>query len=388
MIQVIESDSPVLAPARVGSALGNLAAMFVRVVVAVAGAVLIVATLGSAIRTVILPRGVQSAITRTVFVLVRVPFRFVANDRRSYRDRDRVMALYAPVALVCLALAWVGLELIGFTLLFQGLTGSSFGDAYHLSGSSITTLGFAPADGVWPRTVAFGEAAVGLFLVALLISYLPSLYASFSRREIMVATLATRAGTPPRVTNFMIRHHSIGWLRDLGEFWLSWERWFADLRESHTSYPMLAFFRSPLPEQSWITAAGAVLDSASFHIAAIAGSDRGPASVAIRSGYLALRDIAGYFGVPYEPDPAPHDPIAVTRQEFDEVYDQCAEAGIELVADREQAWTDFAGWRVNYDTVLIALADITMAPYAPWSSDRSTADRRRLPAGLFGRMAR
>lgn len=295
------------------------------------------------------------------------------------------MALYAPVALVILPLAWLSLEVVGFTLLFQGLTGSSFGDAYHLSGSSITTLGFAPAEGVVARTVAFGEAAVGLFLVALLISYLPTLYSSFSRREVMVATLATRASTPPSARDFMIRHHAIGWLDDLTPFWLAWERWFAEIQESHTSYPMLVFFRSPEPDASWITSAGAVLDSASFYIAAVNPSDGGPAAVCVRAGYLALRSIADYFGIPYDPDPSPSDPIAVTRAEFDEMYDDCLGEGLGLPVDREQAWVDFAGWRVNYDTVLIALADLTMAPYAPWSSDRSTADRRRFTVPIFSR---
>jgi hypothetical protein len=364
---------------------GNLAAMGLRIVVAVAGTLVILATLSSAIRTVILPRGVQSTITRAVFVGVRVPFRAIAHDRRSYEDRDRVMAVYAPVALALLPLAWLALEVVGFTLLFQGLTGSSFGDAYHLSGSSITTLGFAPADGVLVRTVAFAEAAVGLFLVALLISYLPSLYSSFSQREAMVATLATRAGTPPSARDFMVRHHAIGWLDDLGEFWLAWERWFAEVEESHTSYPMLAFFRSPAADRSWITAAGAVLDSASFYVSTIEQGDSAPASVCIRSGYLALRHIAGFFGIAHDEDPAPTDPISITRAEFDEMYEAIEEVGVALVSDRDQAWRDFVGWRVNYDTVLIGLADLTMAPYAPWSSDRSTADRRRFSGGLFRR---
>lgn len=357
--------------------------MGLRVVVGVLGFVVIVATLGSAIRTVILPRGVQSTITRSVFRLVRVPFGTIAHDRRSYEDRDRVMALYAPVALAVLPLAWLALEVIGFTLLIQGLTGSSFGDAYHLSGSSITTLGFAPADGWLLRTVAFSESAVGLFLVALLISYLPSLYSSFSQREAMVATLATRAGTPPTAVEFMTRHHAIGWLDDLAEFWLGWERWFAEVEESHTSYPMLAFFRSPEPHRSWITSAGAVLDSASFYVSTVDQDDSGPAAVCIRAGYLALRHIGDYFGIDYDPAPAPTDPISVTRPEFDAMYETCEQAGVPLRPDRDQAWRDFSGWRVNYDTVLIGLADLTMAPYAPWSSDRSTADRRRFSTMLF-----
>jgi hypothetical protein len=202
-----------------------------------------------------------------------------------------------------------------------------------------------------------------------------------------VATLAVRAGTPPRAQEFLLRHHQIGWLDDLDAFWLEWERWFAEVQESHTSYPMLAFFRSPHPDRSWITAAGAVLDSAAIYVSTLKPHAGGPASVVVRAGYLALRDIADFFGIEYDTDPAPTDPIAVTESEFDEVYDALVDAGIDVRVGRDQAWADFAGWRVNYDTVLIALADMTMAPYAPWSSDRSTADHTRLSLPRFIRRA-
>ena len=97
----------------------------------------------------------------------------------------------------------------------------------------------------------------------------------------------------------------------------------------------------------------------------------------IRSGFLALRRIADFFGLVYDPDPAPDDPISITRGEFDAVWTRLAEAGVPLVDDQDQAWRDFAGWRVNYDAVLLALAEMTMAPYAPWTSDRSTPDHTR-----------
>ena len=238
------------------------------------------------------------------------------------------------------------------------------------------------------RTAAFSEAAVGLFLVALLISYLPSLYTSFSRREIMVATLAVRAGSPPSAVEFLNRHYVIGWIDDLSDFWLKWEQWFAEVEESHTSYPMLAFFRSLQPDRPWVTASGAVLDSASMYVSTVSPDDRGRAAVCIRAGYLALRHIADFFGIEYDRAPDPSDPISITRAEYDEAYGALVESGVPVVADRDQAWRDFAGWWVNYDTVLIGLADLTMAPYAPWSSDRSTADRRRFRTRLFTRTDR
>jgi len=105
----------------------------------------------------------------------------------------------------------------------------------------------------------------------------------------------------------------------------------------------------------------------------------------VRAGYLALRAIGDFYGVPYDPDPAPTDPISIARDEFEDAYAELASAGVPLRPDREQAWRDFAGWRVNYDTVLLALAALTVAPYAPWSSDRSLRFRAR---ALRGRSTR
>ena len=114
------------------------------------------------------------------------------------------------------------------------------------------------------------------------------------------------------------------------------------------------------------------MDSAS--LAAACFPERHPrAEVCVRSGYLALRRIADFFGIPYDPDPDPSDAITVARDEFDEAYDRLVLAGIPVTDDRDQAWRDFVGWRVNYDRVLITLAALVMAPYAPWSSDRSAA---------------
>jgi len=176
-------------------------------------------------------------------------------------------------------------------------------------------------------------------------------------------------------------------LDKLDELWVTWEQWFVDIEESHTSFPALVFFRSPQPDHSWVTAAGAVLDAASLILSSVDRPDTPEPQYMIRAGYLALRRVADFFGIPYDPDPPSDDPITIARDEFDEVYDRLAAAGIP-VKERNQAWKDFAGWRVNYDVVLVALAGLTMAPYAMWSSDRSLSTWRpgflqRLALGRF-----
>ena len=357
----------------------------VQILVFVSGMGLCVWTVLSAIRTVILPRSAQSVITRTVFRTVRVPFDWLANEGKTFEFRDSVMALYAPVGLVALAGVWLVLVTVAYMLMFWALDTSSLAEAFHLSGSSLTTLGFATADTFGERLLAFTEAGLGLFTVTLMITYLPSMYGAFSRREAQVALLEVRAGSPPSAAEFILRHHRIGWLGDLDDYWFSWERWFVELEEAHTSYAALNFFRSPQPDRSWVTASGTVLDSAALMASCVSSGELGPQGVCIRSGYIALRRIADFFGIPYDPDPAPDAPIAIARSEFDEVWDRLEADRVPLVADRDQAWRDFAGWRVNYDTVLLSLAQITMAPYAPWTSDRSGVDHKQPRVRRFGR---
>jgi hypothetical protein len=247
----------------------------------------------------------------------------------------------------------------------------------------LLTLGFASDHDGPTVAVTFVEATIGLGLVALLISFLPSIYQQFSRREVLVSQLDTRAGTPPTPVALFRRAKRIGWVNQLDDFWLQWERWFAEIDESHTSYLALPFFRSPQPDRSWITAAGAVLDSASIHLSTVDKPRSWQAQICIRAGYLALRNIASSFEVPFDPDPRPTDPISVTRDEYDAVVAELAEFGVPVKPDRDQAWRDFAGWRVNYDVPLLSLCGLVMAPQAPWSSDRSVNYRVRLVSGAL-----
>jgi hypothetical protein len=139
----------------------------------------------------------------------------------------------------------------------------------------------------------------------------------------------------------------------------------------------LAFFRSQQPSQSWVTASGAVLDAAALQLSTVDVERDVDAQLMIRAGYIALRRICAFFDLPFPEDPKPDDPISVSRSEYDEACARLAAAGLPLRADRDAAWRDFAGWRVNYDVPLTALAALTMAPYAAWSSDRSLAQPGR-----------
>lgn len=344
------------------------------------GIAIVVGTLLSAVKTIVLPRADVSQISRLHFLTIRKIFDVLARPSLPYARRDRIFAWYAPLGLLLLPGVWVVLVLCGFTLVYWGTWDGDLWQSFETSGSSLLTLGFLKPDDHGHVALTFVEATLGLGLVGLLISYLPTIYGAFNRREQLVAMLEGRAGSPPSPATLLTRYHRIGWLDEIdAELFPLWEVWFADLEESHTSQPALVFFRSPKPDRSWLTAAGCVLDTASLLLSVLDVPRSPKAQMTMRTGFFALRRIADYFGIRYDGDPKPDDPISVTREEFDTVCEQLAAAGLPVKADRDQAWRDFVGWRVNYDTVLISLCALVMAPPGHWSTDRN-APRPRIDA--------
>jgi hypothetical protein len=342
------------------------------------GILLIRAVLLSAIRTFVLPRGVEDTLSRRAFYITRKVFDFRATKAKTYLERDSIMALYAPVALFTLPVIWLSIVMVGYMAIFWSLRERGPLDALSVSGSSLLTLGFDSGDTGGQITLTFTEAAIGLLLAAILIAYLPAMYSAWSRREALVALLEVRAGSPPSAQEFIVRFQRLRRLDRINEIWPVWETWFIDVEESHTSLGALTFFRSPQPDRSWITAAGTVLDTAALFTSTIDIVTDVEAQLCLRAGYIALRRIATYFRLPFDPDPRyPIHPVAVTREEYDEVVEDLASNGVPIKADREQAWLDFAGWRVTYEVPLLRLARLTMAPYAQWSSDRSLPGARR-----------
>lgn len=353
-----------------------------RIVLGLAGAALILVALDTAVRTTVLPRASRPMLARGVGGFTRVGFRVIVGRSASYERRDALTALVGPVYLLSLLCSWLLLELVGFALVYLADGVSPVARAVELSGSSAFTLGTLAPRGLPQGVLTYIEAGIGLLLVTLLITYLPSIYGAFSRREVGVNLLRARAGDPARAPTLLIRYWRIdGGPARLGELWRSWEQWFADVEETHTTFSVLPFFRSPQPGESWITAAGVLLDAAGMWVAAVEHPIDPEAQLCIRTGFLALRRIAANLGLPTVDDPAPTDPISVARDEWDKGLDEMAAAGLPVVADRDAAWQAWAGWRVNYDSVLLRVARLVEAPVVPWVSDRS-------PVGEMGRRHR
>lgn len=375
-----------------------------RVLVGLGGVVLVALTLLSATRTVVVPRGEQVALTKTIFAILRRLVDVIVRARSGYEWTDRVMSLYAPIGLLSLPLVWMSLIFVAFSGMFWAAGEGSVATSMDVAGSSLLTLGFTkPTTGAGMALSFIGAGLSIAIVVLLLVTYLPTMYSAFSERERLVLLLETRAGAPPTGSEFLSRMGRINGLGQLDGMWEEWEDWFARVQESHTSQPALLHFRSQRMDHSWITTAGALLDAAAIFVSSVdheayAGGDhverfmpgesgnlervrRPNAEVCIRSGFLCLRQLAALVALPFDPAPRPDHPISVGRDEFDAVLVRLDEAGVPLVRDRDEAWRDFAGWRVNYDEPLLRLAAYVVAPPTPWSSDEPrTAWLRARPA--------
>jgi hypothetical protein len=336
----------------------------VQALVFAVGVIGVVRVVLSAVRTFVVPRGDNDTLTRVAFRSIRRIFDAIANPSRPYEVRDRIMAYYGPIALVLLPVWWLILLAIAFAAIFWAM-GLPATEALIVSGSSLLTLGFDRPSVAGGEFVSFAEAAIGLALVALLISYLPTIYSAFSRRELLVRLLEVRADSPPSPVVMLTRIDRLSGLDVLHDTWERWEQWFAELEETHTSIPVLVFYRSQQPDLSWVNASGAMLDAAAIVRSAVAVPVDAQADLMIRAGYLALRRIAAVFRIQFDENPAPTDPTSVDRARFDEALTVLEHAGVPLVDDRDQAWRDFNGWRVNYDAALRGLERVTMAP-TPW----------------------
>jgi len=345
--------------------------------------------LSSVVRTVVLPRAVPARLARAVFILVRTLLRLrIALTRgRDYRTRDRVFALQAPLGLFGQLLAWGLLVWVFFALVFwslpeTALTGAGFVQALKISGSSMLTLGFERPHSFSGELTAFADAAVGLFLLALVITYLPSLYGAFSRREALITKLAVRAGKLPSGPALLVRSWELGRFEQLEEVWDAWEDWFIDLGETHTTFPQLGFFRSPHPENHWVLAAEAVLDGAALLIAACDLPRQSRSELCLEAGVGALSAIADFLGIPHRPEESGAE-IVLTQEQFDEAYDQLAELEVPLM-DREVGWQEFSRTRTRYEHLIAVLGRMTDSPRSSWSSWSEDAPRHSPPLLRLG----
>jgi hypothetical protein len=346
-----------------------------RIVAAVAGGLLVLAVWGSVIGTLIVPRPVGSRLTRWVDRLVNGAFSLATAAIADYRRRDRVLAGQAAAILLMQLAAWLGVAFLGYGLLLWPLVAGDLGSAFVVAGSSLFTLGFREPAGA-PLAVGFAAAATGLVIVTLQIAYLPTLYAAFNRRETEVALLNARAGVPSWGPELLARtHYALGsgtsTLDTLPDLYARWERWAADVAESHTTYLPLVRFRSPRPLSSWVVALLAVLDSAALFLALCPkAAPVVPARLCLRSGFTCLNQVARAMGVAVPEEADPNGQISLRYQEFLDAVGRMREVDFPIEREPADAWADFVGWRVNYEQAAYAVAAAVDAVPALWSGPR------------------
>jgi hypothetical protein len=200
------------------------------------------------------------------------------------------------------------------------------------------------------------------------------------------------AGVPATPWGILEIAQSVADYEVLDELWREWETWFMELRETHTTLTILNYYRTPIPGQTWVGSATAVLDSAAMFNAAVDQPASASAGLCIRSGWLALRGLADYFRIAYPAHPDGSEHVSITRQEFDAALGHLERSGVPVLSDRDAAWLDFVGWRVNYDAMVEALhvrftsprvdwlATLTEAPTKP-SNRRGMHKPARAPSG-------
>ena len=338
-----------------------------RIVLMLLGLWLVVIAVSAAIRSFILPRNESVRFNSLVFMGVRLIFDFAASMGRTYAHRDRIMAHYAPIALVALPVAWEAMLSLAYTLIYWALGEGDWATCYQLSCSSLLTLGSTDSKSMVISVFSYSEAMLGLLLLTLLLSYLPTIYQAFSRRETTVARLELRAGTPAKPTALLLWLYNDNDLHNDDQQWSEWEQWFVELEESHTSLPIISFFRSPQPGRSWVSASGLILDTANLFFSALDGPRPKQAELTFKAGCVALNRIYRFFNEKAGSEPSsllPQDDMQEKPGyvDFQCACDELAENGLPVRADRAAAWQQYLELRARYQTAREFLAKLTMAP--------------------------
>lgn len=343
----------------------------------VAGVLIVAFTAGSVIGTLVVPRRVRSVIARGCDGFVEGVFRIICPLRISYARRDSILAWQAPISLVFRLLIWLALLYCGYALMLLPAVSGQAGRAFSEAGSSMFTLGYSAPVGSAMTIVDYFAAFTGLIVVGLQIGYLPTLYAAFNRRETEVTLLVSRAGLPAWGPELLARtHFGISEGTDVGtvlnNLFATWERWSAEVAESHSTYLTLTQLRSPRPLSHWVTSLLAVMDAAAMHLALSPGVPPAiSARLCLRMGFTAMGQIGTAMNLPVDEDPDPDHPLtAVTYADFAAAADMLRSLGYPVERTNEQAWPHFRGWRVNYERIALQLASATNAPPALWSGSR------------------
>ncbi|HEY1647731.1 MAG TPA: potassium channel family protein [Terracidiphilus sp.] len=352
-----------------------------RVLALLAGLLCLLTVLLDAFQTIILPRRATGRfrITRLFYVLTWRPWRFFAQRLHHPRKRETVLSFYGPLSLILLLVVWASSMVVGFALIFYSL-GSPFNDAarrvsfqsdLYVSGTTIFTLGLGDVTphSAWARAFVILEAGTGFGFLAVAMGYFPVLYGAFSRREVSISLLDARAGSPPTAAELLRRHAYQGAEQALSLLLVEWERWSAELLESHISYPQLCYFRSQHTNQSWLSALTAILDTSALLIAGVRGHEARQAQLTFAMARHAVVDLAQIFSL--KPLTQCADRLPIER--YEQLYDLLCQSGVSVCRDGRSI-ERLRDMRALYEGYTEVLSQFLSMPLPPWIATEAHKD--------------
>ena len=354
---------------------------------AIAGFLIVVIVLGDAFETVVLPRRVarRLRLTRLFYRFTWLVSSTILRLAPAGKKRERYLSVYGPLSLLMLIGVWAFGLVLGYALMQWGLQSPmdapeseiTFGTYLYSSGETFFTLGFGDITPLssMGRLLAVLEVGTGFAFLASVIGYLPVIYQAFSRREVGITLLDARAGSPSTATELLRRHGESKNTDDLGETLREWERWAADVLESHISYPLLSYYRSQHDNQSWLAAMTTILDTCALIISGVDKLGAWQAQLTFAMARHAIVDVAQIFvAAPLAP---PQDRLP--PEDFARLRRALASAGLTLRDDKEAA-RKLAELRKMYEPYVYVLSEHLLMPLPPWLSAKEVADNWRTSA--------
>jgi hypothetical protein len=347
----------------------------------IAGILCLFIVLLDAFQTIILPRRASGRLrlTRLFYIATWIPWSFFARRMHNPGKRETVLSYYGPLSLILLLGVWAAGMVFGFSLIYHGL-GTPFHDTIgeqgfqldvYMAGTTIFTFGIGDVLPNSPpvRAALIIESGFGLGLLAIVMGYFPVLYGAFSRREVSISLLDARAGSPPTAAELLRRHAFPGGDQSLTVLLLEWERWSAELLESHISYPLLCYFRSQHNNQSWISALTAILDTCALLIAGVRGHEARQAQLTFAMARHALVDLAQIFNQA----PITGAPDRLPDERYEQVYELLCKSGVSVCRDSESIQR-LREMRALYEGYAEALGAFLVMPLPPWIADKPRKD--------------
>ncbi len=342
------------------------------------GVLLIAATLLDVFQSVVTPRPVAGRlrISRYATRWLWGGCRWLALRSRNPRSREALLGSFGPAIVLVYLFLWLLLLVLGYGLLMNALAEqvrprpADFATSLYFAGTALFTIGFGDYVGTTPvaRVLSLAAGATGLGVMALVVTFLFSLYGAFQRREVAVVTLEAGAGAPPSGLALLETFAHAGIVEDLAGVFQRWQEASAEILDSHLAYPVLAYFRSSHDNDSWISSLGAVMDAATLVLTTIdwTGSQvprvRGWAKLSRAVAGHCVEDMVIYFGLPDEQD------VGVELSDYLEARGRLAAAGYRLRPE-DDGWEAFREMRAEYAGRVSALARFWAAPRAQWIGD-------------------